>query len=87
MQKGFIGLALKNKELTQQLGIVVTELNQIKQERQETEIRKQARMNRKRLPKHDPMTAEIYKKLLKAAEGPAYTDVRLRIAICLLTSL
>ena len=30
------------------------------------------------------MTAEIYNKLLKAAEGPAYTQVRLRIAICLL---
>ena len=31
------------------------------------------------------MTPEIYKKLLQAAEGPAYIDVRLRIAICLLT--
>ena len=92
LQRGFIGLALRNqelvelnKELTQQLGIVVAELNQIKQERQEKEIRKQARANRKRLPKRDPMTAEIYKKLLQAAEGPTYTDVRLRIAICLLT--
>lgn len=92
LQRGFIGLALRNqelvevnKELTQQLGIVVTELNQIKQERQEKEIRKQARANRRRLPKREPMTAEIYKKLLKTAEGLAYTDVRLRIAICLLT--
>ena len=91
LQRGFIGLALRNqklvelnKELIQQLGIVVTELNQIKQERQEKEIRKQTRMNRKRLPKRDPMTAEIYKKLLKAAEVPAYINVRLRIAICLL---
>ena len=31
------------------------------------------------------MTAEIYKKLVQAAAGPAYIDVRLRIAICLLT--
>ena len=91
-QRGFIGLALRNeellevnKELKQQLSIVVTELNLIKEERQEKEIRKQARANRKRLPKREPMTAEIYKKLLQAAEGPAYTDVRLRIAICLLT--
>ena len=91
-QRGFIGLALRNEELLksndqlkQQLEIVVEELNQIKQERQEKEIRKQARANRKRFPKRDPMTAEIYKKLLKAAEGPAYTDIRLRIAICLLT--
>ena len=91
-QRGFIGLALRNeellevnKELRQQLSIVVTELNLIKEERQEKEIRKQARATRKRLPKREPMTAEIYKKLLQAAEGPAYIDVRLRIAICLLT--
>jgi len=92
LQRGFIGLALRNqelvelnKELIQQLGTVIAELNQIKQEHQEKEIRKQARANRKRLPKREPMTAEIYKKLLQATEGPAYIDVRLRIAICLLT--
>ena len=92
MQRGFIGLALRNQELvelntelTQQLGTIIAELNQIKQEHQEKEIRKQARVNRKRLPKREPMTAEIYKKLVQAAAGPAYIDVRLRIAICLLT--
>ena len=91
-QKGFIGLALQNqqlmennKQLKQQLKTVVAELNQIQRERQEKKIRKQIRANRKRLPKRDPMTLEAYKKLLKAAGGPAYTDVRLRIAICLLT--
>lgn len=61
---------------------LVEELNQIKQE--EKERRKQARVNRKRLPKRDPMTAEIYKKLIQAAEGPSYRDVRLRIAFCIL---
>lgn len=92
LQTDFIGLALRNQqlvelnmELTQQLGTVIAELNQIKQEYQEKEIRKQARANRKRLPKREPMTPKIYKKLLQAAEGPAYIDVRLRIAICLLT--
>ena len=91
LQRGFIGLALRNqelvelnKELTQQLGIVVAELNQIKQEREEKEIRKQARANRKRLPKRDPMTAKIYNKLIKEAEGPTYLHVRLRLALCLL---
>ena len=81
LQKGFIGLALcnqklleLNKELNQRLEIVVEELNQIKQERQEKEIRKQARANRKRLPKRDPMTGEISKKLIQAAEGPTYID-------------
>jgi len=91
LQRGFIGLALRNHELvelnrklTQQLDIVVTELTQIKQERQEKEIRKQARANRKRLPKRDPMTGQIYKELIKAAEGPTYINVRTRIALCIL---
>ena len=91
LQRGFIGLALRNqelvelnKELTQQLGIVVAELTQIKQERQEKEIRKQARASRKRLPKRDPMTRESYKELIKAAEGPTYINLRTRIALCIL---
>jgi len=61
LQRGFIGLALRNqelmevnKEVTQQLGIVVTKLNPIKQERQEKKIRKQARPNRKPFPKREP---------------------------------
>lgn len=33
------------------------------------------------------MTAEIYKKLIQTAEGPAYINVRLRIALCLLTRI
>lgn len=91
LQRGFIGLALRNqelvelnKELTQQLGIVVGELTQIKQERQEKEIRKQARASRKRLPKRDPMTRESYKELIKAAEEPIYINLRTRIALCIL---
>ncbi|MFK7748283.1 MAG: tyrosine-type recombinase/integrase [Kordia sp.] len=91
LQRGFIGLALRNqelvelnKELTQQLGIVVSELNAIQQEREEKEIRKQARQNRKRLPKREPMTHHIYKELIRAAEGPTYLSVRLRIAFCIL---
>ena len=91
LQKGFIGLALRNQELvelnnrlTEQFSVVVAELNQIKQERQEKEIRKQTRANRKRLPKRDPMTAEIYKELVKAAEGPTYINARTRIALCIL---
>ena len=91
LQKGFIGLALRNQQLvelnnrlTEQFSVVVAELNQIKQERQEKEIRKQTRANRKRLPKRDPMTAEIYKELVKAAEGPTYINARTRIALCIL---
>nr|QUS63769.1 putative integrase/recombinase protein [Haslea silbo] len=91
LQKGFIGLALRNEELLksndqlkQQLDVVLKELNLIKQEREEKEARKQARASRKRLPKRDLMTAEIYKELIKAAEGPTYINLRTRIALCIL---
>ena len=91
LRRGFIGLALRNEELLksndqlkQQLDEVLKELNAIKQEREEKAARKEARANRKRLPKRDPMTREIYKELMKAAEGPAYIQVRTRLAICIL---
>ena len=60
------------------------ELNAIKQERQEKAVRKGARAKRKRLPKRDPMTAEIYRELIKETEGPTYINTRLRLALCLL---
>lgn len=62
LQKGFIRLALRNqelfklnKELNQGLEVVIAELNQIKQERHEKQMRKQTRANCKQLPKRDPM--------------------------------
>src|SRR6056300_1339538 len=91
IRRGFIGLALRNEELLksndqlkQQLNGVLKELNLIKQEREEKVARKEARANRKRLPKRDPMTAEIYKELIKEAEGPTYIKLRTRIALCIL---
>lgn len=91
LYRGFLGLAQQNQELievnkglTQQLKQVLQEFNQMKEEREEKEIRKQAWSNRKRLPKRDPMTSEIYHQLIKAAEGPTYLNVRLRIALCIL---
>jgi len=72
-QRGFFRLTLRNEELLksndqlkQQLDDVIKELNTIKQEREE----KEAWTNRKRLSKRDPMTAEIYTELMRAAEGP-----------------
>ena len=77
LKKGFIGLALRNEELLksnnqlkQQLGEVLQKLIVIKQERKEKAARKEARANRKRLPKRDSMTVEIYKELIKEAAGP-----------------
>ena len=88
---GFIGLAKQNselldlnKKLTQQLETVVEELNLIKKEREEKLALKEARANRKRLPKRQAITPKMYRLLIQAAEGPSYTSVRLRIAICLL---
>ena len=90
-QRGFIGIALRNEELLksnhqlkQQLYDVIKELNTIKQEREEKAARKEAWTNRKRLPKRDPMTAEIYTELMRAAEGPTYIQLRTRIALCIL---
>lgn len=90
-QRGFIGLALRNEELLksndqlkQQLDDVVKELNAINQEREQKVALKEARTNRKRLPKRDPMTAEIYTELMRAAEGPSYINLRTRIALCIL---
>ena len=91
LQKGFVGLALRNEELLksndqlkQQLDEVLKELNAIKEEREAKAARREKRANRKRLPKRDPMTREIYKELIKAAEGPTYIQVRTRLAICIL---
>ena len=91
IQRGFIGLALRNEELLksndqlkQQLDGVLKELNAIKQEREEKAARKEARANRKRLPKRDPMTGEIYRELMRATEGPTYINLRTRMALCIL---
>ena len=91
LRLGFIGLATQNsellelnKKLSQQLERVEKDFNILKQERQSKLDRKKARANRKRLPKRDPMTGEIYKELIKEAEGPTYLHVRLRLAFCIL---
>ncbi len=75
LRRGFIGLALRNEELlksNEQLKQHLKELNAIKEEQEAKAVRKKARANRKRLPKRDPMTREIYNELIKAAEGPTY---------------
>ena len=76
LRLGFIGLAKQNSELldlneklTEQLDTVVKELNLIKKERDEKAALKQARANRKRLPKRQPITPEIYKLLIETADS------------------
>ena len=91
LRKGFIGLALRNEELLksndqlkEQLDDVLKELNAIKQDRAEKAARQEKWAKRKRLPKRDPMTAEIYTELIRAAEGPTYINLRTRMAFCIL---
>jgi len=92
LRKGFIGLALRNEELlklneqlNQQLAEVLTELNTIKQEREQKAAYKKAWANRTRLPKRDPIDYKIYKLLIQESEGPSYVATRTRVAICLIT--
>ena len=92
LQLGFIGLAKQNselldlnKELNQQLEMVIAELDVIKKEREDKAARQKAWSNRKRLPKRDPINSEIYNLLIKESEDPSYIATRTRIAICLLT--
>lgn len=92
LRLGFIGLATQNsellslnKELNQNLKKVKQELEAIKREREEKAARREKCSKRKRLPKRDPITPEIYRLLIRSVESPTYTAVRLRIAFCLLT--
>jgi len=85
LQRGFIGLALRNEELNQKLEIAVSELNAMKKEREEKAARREKWAKRKRFPKRDPVNSEIYNLLIKESEGPTYIATRTRIAICLLT--
>ena len=85
LQRGFIGLALRNEKLNQKLEIAVSELNGMKKEREEKAARREKWAKRKRLPKRDPINSEIYKLLIQESEGPTYIATRTRIAICLLT--
>jgi len=85
LQRGFIGLALRNEKLNQKLEIAVSELNGMKKEREKKAARREKWAKRKRLPKRDPINSEIYKLLIQESEGPTYIATRTRIAICLLT--
>jgi len=85
LQKGFVRLAIQNKELNQTLIDIKEELNLLKKEREEKAARKKIRANRNRLAKRQPITPEIYRALIKAVVGLNYKSVRLRVAFCVLT--
>lgn len=98
LKLGFSGLALQNqeliannKQLSDQLNdiqnkfeIVVKELTFMKTEREERKANKEARAKRKRMPRRQPLTPEIYQLLIHQVSDKNYCSARLRIAFCLL---
>lgn len=72
-------------DLRSQFDSIYNELNYLKNQLQEKEALKLARLKRNRLPKRDPMTAEVYDFLIESINGKNYRNARLRIALCLLT--
>jgi integrase len=98
LRYGFTGLASQNSELLannerlsdqlidiqNKFEVVVEELSLVRKDREYKAALKKARAERKRLPKRQPMTPDIYQSLIEAVEGKAYKFARLRIAFCLL---
>jgi len=66
----FKELVKENKELRNKLEILEAEASSKRQKQKQ---------------KRDPLTAEIYKELIKEADGPGYLKARLRVALLLLT--
>ena len=74
-----------NRELTQQLEVIVSEFNVIKKEQEEKVKRREKWAQRKQLTKRDPINSEIYNLLIKESEGLSYIATRTQIALYLLT--
>ena len=72
-------------KLNDQLNIVVSELNQLKKEREEKAARREKWLKRKRLPKRDPINYEIYEQLIISIKGSNFKSARLRLSILILT--
>lgn len=82
----------KNENLENQLTLLheqitelTDELERVKHEERAKENRKQARFKRKRLPKREPITLELYEQLITSIPGYDYRSARRRIAILILT--
>ena len=102
MKEGFVGLAIQNAELKEQNKALKDQLNQLQeqlkfvteelQERKERERllqeKKEKWKNRRRLPKREPITTEIYDSLIQSSQECKYSNLyhsaRLRLTIALL---
>lgn len=73
------------EHLEKQIAILLDEIKRLKSQEEARIARKEARATRRRLPKRDPITDDIYSFLIQTVEGLDYKSARLRIALCLLT--
>ena len=75
-------------QLQDQLAIVTQELQERKKRERLLEEKKEKRKNQKRLPKREPITAEIYDSLIENSQKFKYSNLyqsaRLRLALALL---
>jgi len=75
-------------QLQKQLEIVTQELQERKERERLLHEKKEARANRKRLPKREPITKEIYDSLIQSSQKLKYSNLyqsaRLRLALALL---
>jgi integrase len=75
-------------QLQEQLEIVTKELQERKERERSIEEKKEKRKNRRRLPKREPITTEIYDSLIKSSQNFKYSNLyqsaRLRLALALL---
>ncbi|MDX5585575.1 MAG: tyrosine-type recombinase/integrase [Aureibaculum sp.] len=75
-------------QLQEQLEIVTQELQERKERERLLQEKKEKWKNRRRLPKREPITVEIYDSLIKSSQklkyGNLYQSARLRLALALL---
>lgn len=102
MKERFVGLAIQNAELKEQNKTLEDQLNQLQEQleivREELQERKKRERlmaekkekwkNRRRLPKREPITTEIYDSLIQSSQKFKYSNfyqsARLRLALALL---
>lgn len=95
MKEVFVSLAIQNAELKdqnkalqEQLQIVTQEFQEQKERERLLQEKNEKRKNRRRLPKREPITIEIYDSLIKSSLKLKYSNLyhsaRLRLALALL---
>ena len=60
-------------------------MSELNKEREKQTARREKRGKRKRLPKRDPITLEIYEQLITNIKGSNFKNARLQLSILLLT--